>query len=41
MYGLDKKAVIDVDVCDIVEEAMMKNEIKEREREEIEKRQQE
>ncbi len=41
MYGLDKKAVIDVDVCDIVEDAMMKNQIKEREREEIEKRQQE
>ena len=34
MYGLDKKAVIDVAVSDIVEEAMMKNEIKEKEREE-------
>lgn len=33
--------MIDVDVFDIVQEAMMKNDIKEKEREEIEKRQQE
>ena len=41
MYGLDKRAVIDVAVSDIVEEAMMKNEIKEKEREEIALREQE
>ncbi len=32
MYGLDKKAVIDVDVFDIVQEAMMNNDIKEKEK---------
>ncbi len=39
MYGLDKRAVIDPAVCDIVEEAMArKGDDKNKEKEEIEKR---
>ena len=41
IYGLDRKAVIDVAVTDIVEDAMMKKQIKEKQREEVEKRAQE